>query len=216
MIIYALIDPRTNDVRYIGKTVRTPQRRLRRHLAESYLAAGTHKDRWLIVLRAAGIEPRIEVLERCQSLTELAEAERRHISAQRAAGVALTNLTDGGDGSGGWKHTPESRKKISAALSGKPKSADHRRNSGLARRGRKASDATRAKQSAERRQRGWFPPPRFGPANNKTKLTETERETIRSMRGVVTQRALALRFGVSHIAIGKVQRSALRVREFPR
>lgn len=50
----ALIDPRTDAVRYVGKTVRTARRRLRRHMAECYLAAGTHKDRWLRALRAKG------------------------------------------------------------------------------------------------------------------------------------------------------------------
>jgi hypothetical protein len=216
VIVYALIDPRTNDVRYVGKTIRTAQRRLRRHLAESYLAADTHKDRWLVTLRHVGLEPRIEVLERCESLHELADAERRHIAAQRATGAPLTNLTDGGDGVGGWKHTPESREKIRAALTGKPKSIEHRRNAGLAQRGRKASDATRARLSEERRRRGYYPRPRYGTDNNKTKLTAAARQEIRALRGLVSQRELGRRFGVSHAAIGKVQRSDLRVREWPK
>lgn len=214
MIVYALIDPRTNDVRYIGKTIRTSRRRLRRHLAESYLAANTHKDRWLRGLLAAGLEPEITVVQRCESLAELADAERAHIASARASGARLTNATDGGDGIGGWKHTPESREKIRAALTGKPKSAEHRRNSGLAQRGRKASDATRAKQRDGGRRRGSFPPPRYGAANNKTKLTEQDREEICALRGTVSQRELARRYGVTHPAIGKVQRS--RIREFPR
>ena len=215
MIVYALIDPRTDEVRYVGKTVRTAHRRLRRHLAESYLAADTHKDRWLRVLTRAGLQPGIVVLQRCSSLTELADSERAHISRLKAAGVSLTNGTDGGDGIGGWKHTPESREKIRRALSGKPKSPQHRRNSGLAHRGRKASPEARARMSAERRLRGYYPPPRYGPDNNKTKLTQNAREAIVSLRGIRSQRQLARIYGVSHTAIGKVQRAALRVREFP-
>lgn len=216
MIIYALIDPRTNGVRYVGKTIRTPQRRLRRHLARCYLdEAHTHKNRWLRQLLAAGIEPVITVLETCASESELNAAEIRHIAECRARGILLTNATDGGDGTSGWKATPESRARLSAALKGKPKSAEHRAKIIALVTGRKASDATRAKLSAERRKRGWFPPPRFGQDNNKTKLTETERQEICALSGVATQRALALRFGVSHAAIGKIQRSILRVREFP-
>lgn len=216
MTIYALVDPRTDEVRYVGKTVRTPHRRLRRHLAESYLVANTHKDRWLIMLKRLGLEPKIRVLEVCSSLAGLAEAERRHIAAYRAGGTALVNATDGGDGVGGWNHTLESRHKMSIARKGKAKSAEHRRNLGLAGKGRKASPETRAKLRQERRERGRYPAPRYGPDNNKTKLTETQRSDIRALRGIISQRQLARQYGVTHAAIGRVQRQDLRVREFPR
>lgn len=217
MIIYALRDPQSNEIRYVGKTVRTAHRRLRRHLAESYLQqSSTHKNRWLRSLLKLGLEPIIEILQECSSLSELAEAERDHIARLRCAGVRLTNATDGGDGVGGWHHSLASREKIRQALTGKPKTADHRRNSALGHIGRKATAATRAKLSHERKQRGYFPPPRYGADNHQTKLTDTERDVIKSLRGLVSQRELGRRFGVTHTAIGKIQRSDLRVREFPK
>ena len=144
MIVYALRDPRTNEVRYVGKSFRTARRRLRRHLAPCYLTGNTHKERWIRSILRLGMEPKIEVIQVCTTPEELACAERAHIGRLRANGARLTNATAGGDGGAG-PHTAESKEKIRRALTGKRKSAAHRRNSGLAQRGRQTSDATRAK-----------------------------------------------------------------------
>lgn len=216
MLIYALIDPRDGAVRYIGKTMRTANRRLRRHLARCYVEdVHTHKNRWLRELLALGLEPSIVVVETCASPGALNESEKRHIASALASGARLTNSTPGGDGGSG-KHTPESKEKIRRALAGKPKTAQHRLNSGMAQRGKVVTKETRMKLSEERRRRGWYPPPRYGEANNKTKLTADAIKEICRLRGIVSQRDLAARFGVSHSAIGKVQRKHLRVREWPR
>lgn len=53
MIIYALTDPRTDEIRYVGKSHRTPHRRLRRHLAPCYLKGNTYKERWIMRRRHA-------------------------------------------------------------------------------------------------------------------------------------------------------------------
>jgi hypothetical protein len=148
MLIYALIDPRDGQRRYIGKTMRTAHRRLRRHLARCYLdQADTHKNRWLRQLITLGLAPRIEVLEQCATAYDLAEAERRHIAEHRAAGARLTNLTPGGEGGSG-PHTAASREKIRLALTGKKKSEQHRLKIIATITGRKASEQTRAKLRA--------------------------------------------------------------------
>lgn len=214
MIIYALIDPRDGAIRYVGKTHRSARRRLQRHLAPSYLRGETHKERWIRVLLAIGLEPRIETMEACCSAGELAIAERRHIGRLRAAGANLTNATDGGDGGSG-PHTAASKDRIRRALTGKAKSALHCARVALAARGRKATVETRAKLSADRKARGWYPPPRYGADNNKTKLTSEAVAEIRALRGLVSQRALAQRFGVSKTAVRYVQQGR-NWREFPR
>lgn len=218
MIVYALIDPRNRAVRYVGKSHRTARRRLRRHLAPCYLRGHTHKERWIRRLMRLGLEPRIIVLERCSSPESLSAREIWWIARYRALGADLTNATPGGDG-GGAPHTEESKEKIRRALLGKPKTEQHRINSGLGQRGRRASAQTRAKLSAARR--GRHPEPRFGPNNNKTKLSEEAVAEIRRLKGTVSQRLLGIRFGVSKTAIRYVQqgrnwsRPDLRVREFP-
>jgi len=153
MIIYALIDPRDGRVRYIGKTVRTAHRRLRRHLARCYLyETSTHKNRWLRQLLALGLEPRIEILEEHQSAAELCASEQRCIAAYLAAGEALTNTTPGGDGRG-TKHTEASKEKIRQALKGKPKTLQHRSRVSAAQKGRVTSEETRGKLSLAQKAR---------------------------------------------------------------
>jgi hypothetical protein len=146
MIVYVLLDPRTHEPRYVGKSFRSAHRRLRRHLAPCYLKGKNHKERWVRLLLKADLEPVIEVLEKCCSATELKEAERFHIAYLRGLGARLTNTTPGGDG-GGTKHTSESRKKISQALTGRVKSVEHLRRIALGNLGRRATTETRAKLS---------------------------------------------------------------------
>lgn len=148
MIVYALLDPTTKEVRYIGKTHRTARQRLNRHLTDWYLKGDTHKERWIRKLLSAGLCPVIVELETCLSASELNEAERRYIALYRLAGAKLTNMTDGGDGGG--SHTAESKEKIRQALTGKPKTAQHRLKVIEAITGRKATDATREKLRAIR------------------------------------------------------------------
>lgn len=218
MIVYALIDPRNGAVRYIGKSHRTAHRRLMRHLSPCYLTGNTHKERWLRILLKLNLRPIVRVLENCSSPKELNAAEIRHIARMRSLGAKLTNATKGGDGGSG-PHTEASKAKISRALRGKPKSETHRINASLAQVGRKHSDSTKLKWSLLRKQSGFYPAPRYGINNNKTKLTEEAVHEIRSSRGTVTQRSLGIKFGVSHTAIRYVQKGInwnhLRVREFP-
>ena len=146
MIVYALSAPRDGRVRSTGKTHRSAQRRLRRHRPPCYLRGETHKERWLRALLQLDLEPRIVELATCLTADELNAAERRLIAEYRAAGVDLTNATDGGDGVG-FAHAPETKAKISAALTGKPKSPEHRARAANAARGRYVSDETRQRQS---------------------------------------------------------------------
>lgn len=117
--IYVLIDPRSNEVRYVGwsSDVRA---RFGAHLREAKRAR-THKERWIAGLLAAGLRPICEVVE--TGLGEgWADAERRQIADYRAAGARLTNATDGGDGISGYRATPEYRARLSAMRKGRPAS----------------------------------------------------------------------------------------------
>jgi hypothetical protein len=70
--IYALVDPRTEVVRYVGQTVDVV-RRCRAHFgagAENRVAA------WVKGLRAGGVEPRVDILAIAHSFEEANEIER--------------------------------------------------------------------------------------------------------------------------------------------
>lgn len=144
--IYALSDPRTGLVRYVGKTFKAAALRLSDHLSEMRSGARTYKAQWLRGLLAVGERPRLSVLEMGDG-DGWAEAERRWIASMRATGAPLTNLTDGGDGTPGRQVTPETRARMSAAKQGKTRSREW--FLAVVRSKRPAdSDATRAKRSA--------------------------------------------------------------------
>jgi hypothetical protein len=128
--IYALIDPFTSEVRYIGKSIR-PKERLQNHCNER---SHCHRTHWLQSLKAKGARPIQQILQTLPDGAEWQPVERRWIAYGRAVKWPLTNSTDGGDGvpnlSGeskarmaatwrGRKHRPESLTKIGAASRGR-------------------------------------------------------------------------------------------------
>lgn len=91
---YALIDPRTSEVRYVGVTG-APSARLggHRHVSESRRSP---KQEWVAELAAIDLQPGMIVLEEVP-LSRWETTERRWIAYYRKAGARLTNITDGGD-----------------------------------------------------------------------------------------------------------------------
>lgn len=151
-VIYGLSDPRTNQLRYVGKTRQTLARRLGRHLSPSYLRALTHKNRWLRSLLRAGVHPVIEVLEVCASPLLLDEAERFHIAYWRMIGAHLTNGTDGGDGGRCGVQTEAHRAALLVAAR-RPRSSTWKARISVAKQGVPMSAAARQKMSASHQAR---------------------------------------------------------------
>ena len=95
--IYALCDPDTGDVRYIGRTA-NPKLRLYAHAGHA--RQGTRHapaTEWVRDLLAAGRKPSLRVLDVVSS-GDAAMAEQRTIAAYRAAGCSLVNATHNGAG----------------------------------------------------------------------------------------------------------------------
>jgi len=91
--IYALIDPVSGEVRYIGKA-NDAQKRLKGHLREA-----RHKTPvyfWIGSLRKKGLVPELKVIATCEH-SEWEEAERKAIAEGRSKGMRLLNVVDGGD-----------------------------------------------------------------------------------------------------------------------
>lgn len=109
--IYALNDPRTGEIRYVGKADK-PLTRRQIHLQHAHKSR-THKNAWILELRKHELAPVLEVLDEVPADC-WQDFERSYILVFRAIGVRLTNGLDGGEGfSGGDRHPrPQLGKKL--------------------------------------------------------------------------------------------------------
>lgn len=90
--IYALCDPRTGEVRYVGKANK-PEARLKSHLRDARRRA-TPVYHWVAKLQREGLTPELRVLAWTD---DWCAEERRQIAEHRAQGCRLLNVADGGD-----------------------------------------------------------------------------------------------------------------------
>ena len=137
--IYALVNPHSAEVRYIGKTTTEPAKRLQSHICEAKQNQWrSHRVNWIRSLLAENQRPELCVLATCAE-AQSAWWERIFISAYRALEFRLVNATDGGEGSPGAKRSAETRALISAAQRGRTRSPEFKARLSVAMRGRKMS-----------------------------------------------------------------------------
>lgn len=158
--IYALKEPDTGEIRYFGKSD-SPKRRFSSHLS---CKSETHVAHWIRAMVLRGDAPVMEVLITGLTNDEGIEEETDLIAWGRNKGLRLTNLTDGGEGTVGYrvsdslrekqsirmlgnkrgigspgfsghKHSPEEKAKQSAAQSGGKRSAEQNKRRSIAMRG---------------------------------------------------------------------------------
>ena len=89
--LYYLIDPNTNEVRYIGITC-NPKRRLSEH-KRTAKRLKSHKDNWIMKLINNGQLPLIKIIHERDTWKEIIELEISEIDGH----LNLTNSTTGGD-----------------------------------------------------------------------------------------------------------------------
>lgn len=143
--LYGLLDPRTQELRYVGKTVGPLKVRFNKHLYTSK-KKDTHRACWFQSVLASGHMPIIELLETVEG--DGAAAEIAMIGIARSLGCRLTNETKGGDGALGYRHTAEGIAKTAAASRGRPQSAAARKQRSEALRGRARPREVAARISA--------------------------------------------------------------------
>jgi hypothetical protein len=151
-IIYGLIDPRTHELRYVGKTSQALTTRYHSHIGVA--RRGTRPlpiNYWIGVLLGFGLKPELLELQTVAAGDDWIEAEQFWIEYCRAIGCRLLNLTHGGEGVVGLRRSTETRIKIGLGNTGKVRSAEFRAAMSLARIGRKRGPTppeTRAKIAA--------------------------------------------------------------------
>lgn len=98
VFIYALTEPITHEIRYIGKTNNLYERYYM-HLQELQEPTKKHyhSKNWIRELFSRGYAPKIEVLETCNQ-SNWQEREMYWIEFYKRLGTNLTNMTKGGDG----------------------------------------------------------------------------------------------------------------------
>jgi len=114
-IVYALIDPRNNEIRYVGMSTNGLVRPKKHLMPSSYNNKNKkhyHVYNWIRKLISLNLKPEIKVLESC-SKENLYKREQYYILNYKEIGCNLTNKVDGGPGMLGLKHSEETKKKLS-------------------------------------------------------------------------------------------------------
>ena len=149
--IYALVDPETNAIRYVGKT-NTPILRFRQHMTPRLLCKKSHKNSWIIGLKARSLKPVLRILQ-CAPEFLWAQLECEWISRLTAQGCDLVNLTPGGDGPPCSEKTKAILRAINLGKKRGPHSEETRRKISMAHTGRKLSPERIEKTAAKLRGR---------------------------------------------------------------
>jgi predicted DNA-binding protein YlxM (UPF0122 family) len=123
--IYTLSDE-SGNIRYIGKT-NTPRKRLYSHIKECYSNKKSHKISWIKSLLNKGERPIIEIIDIVPE-NEWKFWEVYWIEQFKQWGFKLTNQTEGGQGGNGYKHSEESKLKMSISKKGIKLSEEHKQN----------------------------------------------------------------------------------------
>ena len=155
--IYILKHPDTLEVRYVGKTVRSLNRRLGNHIDNAKRSKhNKHLSNWILNILSNGKRPIIELIEEVDN-SVWQERERYWITQY----PNLINLTEGGDGCKGFlhdeatkglpnigrKHTQEFKDAMSNRLKGISLSEEHKAKIGLANKGKIRDLSTKKKLS---------------------------------------------------------------------
>ncbi len=118
--VYALVDPRNNNIRYIGVTKNLLHSRLNDHIREARnnpQSGNKHKNYWIKQLLNLDIKPRIILLEKCN---DAYDGEIWWISLFNALSFPpLVNIAKGGDNPPSWqgkKHTVKTKRKQSNSI----------------------------------------------------------------------------------------------------
>ena len=144
--IYKLDDPTGISPRiYIGMTF-SPKARLSSHLVNTP-KKHTFNGRWIKSMLARGVMPRMSILEVVPSGENYQLAEQRWIATLKSEGVAVTNLTEGGEGNRGYKPSLEHRQKVAKSLLGQKRSDESRARMSVVQLGHDVSVQTRKKIS---------------------------------------------------------------------
>lgn len=201
--IYALIDPFTKEIRYIGKSIR-PKQRLNNHCNEK---SKTWRTNWIQSVLKKGKRPELLILETLNDNEDWQKSEIEWIKKGREKGWNITNCTDGGDG---LCNPPEEvRQKMLKTWTGRKhteKSKEKNRQSQL---GKKHTEETKLKMSKAHKGRKitWADKVSKGTS----KLDDSQiKEVYKLLSEKVSQYVIADIFGVHQTTISNIKRGLIK------
>lgn len=178
--IYALIDPKTKTVKYIGKTSSRLSQRYASHIYYSKTSKDS-KGAWIRNLIKKGLRPELKVIEVVSSNIGN-EREASWIQHYKDAGAELVNETKGGDGIKGYRHSKETKRKIGEASRCMARTIEH---------GRKLSEG------------------KVGTCNPQSKLNPADIEKIKELLAQgVKQKAIADCFHITQSHVSRIKTGA--------
>ena len=195
--IYGLVDPESQQIRYIGKSIR-PLQRLKDHMNE---VSNCHRSHWLQNLKARGLIPQLVILEEIRGEWPWQEAERYWIARAKALGWQLVNNTNGGDGVDGLPL--ETRQRMAKVWLGRKHSQKTLQKLRETRKGRVASDETRKKMSLSMTGRKITWTAKIAEKNRKLTSGEVESIRIRIEKGEKV-RDLATELGLHRTTLSRI------------
>lgn len=116
--IYTLSDPRTGEIRYVGKTSCKLRKRLIGHLSEARNRNMTHKNHWVLSLMKEGLEPIIEIIDEYE-YDDWEWLEIMWLDLLKSWGFNMTNSAEAGGQPPSWKgktHSQEHKDKLSRLM----------------------------------------------------------------------------------------------------
>jgi hypothetical protein len=118
-VIYTLVDPRTQEIRYVGKSVNGIKRAYEHFKPSSLKEGNTHKNQWVSALLKQNLQPLVGIAYSIKSNNKavlndiLYKKEQEFIKLFFELGINLTNSTDGGPGAVNRKLSDLSKQKMS-------------------------------------------------------------------------------------------------------
>lgn len=199
--IYALKDPFTDEIRYIGKSIR-PRERLANQCNEH---SNTYRCHWIQSILAKGKRPIQIILEELPSDADWQSAEKRWIAYGREQGWPLTNGTDGGDGVPGL--SGESKERMLATWKGRKHKPESLLKIGAASRQRRHAPEWSQLMHEKMKDRVFSPEHLQKISHSLRKLTDDQvREIRRALAQGALQKELAKVYGVDKGTISNIKR----------
>lgn len=198
--IYALSDPDTGEIRYIGKSTR-PKERLTNQCNEK---SNTYRCHWIQSVLSRGKRPCQIILETLSDDANWQDREKWWIAYGKSQGWRLTNNTIGGDGVTGL--SGDSLERLRSTWKGRKHKPESLIKIGQASKNRKFSTETLAKRSAKLKGRTFTKEHLDKIAEANSKFDSEKIEQVKQMLADGWMvKDIAIYFGVHRTTISKIK-----------